>query len=102
MTPCVNTGCKMFGTSQNNYLCSTCFAEQKQQLNDCRTTSPPLLNSNNNNTDCLKTNEIKKEYNSDSHSDDLKVSLNSPKNKLVEEDLVITCANSNFYVPTSI
>ena len=91
ITPCVNTGCKMFGTSQNNYLCSTCFAEQKQQLNDCRT-SPQIINSNQN----------KKEFDLDSHSDHLKVSLNSPKSKLVDEDLVISCANSNFYVPTTI
>lgn len=97
VTPCVNTGCKMFGTSQNNYLCSTCFAEQKQQFNDCRI--PTKANSS---ADSLqKTGENNKSV-SDSHSDDLKVPLNSPKSKLVDEDLVISCANSNFYVPTSI
>ncbi|CAG2169067.1 unnamed protein product [Oppiella nova] len=96
LTLCVNTGCKMFGTLHNNYLCSSCFAQQKQQLTD---------NDNNytNSTDCHKPNDISKEVDLESDSQHLKVSLNSPKSKLVDEDLVtVKVGLSNFYVPTSI
>jgi len=31
----------------------------------------------------------------------MKVSLTSPKTKIVDDDVVISCANSHFYVPTS-
>ncbi|CAG2105833.1 unnamed protein product [Medioppia subpectinata] len=98
LTLCVNTGCKMFGTSHNNYLCSSCFAQQKQQLNENHVNSTTITN------DCNKTNDMSNDVNIGSDSQHLKVSLNSPKSKLVDEDLpvVIKCANSNFYVPTSI
>jgi hypothetical protein len=92
---CVNTGCKMFGTQQNNYLCSTCFAEQKQKL----TNNTNVINvTNSKDNDNYKLDDISKAYQIE---EDMKVSLTSPKTKIVDEEVVITCANSHFYVPTS-
>ncbi|XP_054159022.1 OTU domain-containing protein 7B-like [Oppia nitens] len=101
---CVNTGCKMFGTSANNYLCSACFEQQKQHLKESQTnyiTSNLDIKTNGNKSDNI--NKVL-DFQSDSHSvsQDLKVSLNCEKSKLVDEELDICCANSHFYVPTNI
>lgn len=32
---CVTTGCLNYGTAATSYLCSSCFADQKQEMNKC-------------------------------------------------------------------
>ncbi|RWS07153.1 OTU domain-containing protein 7B-like protein, partial [Dinothrombium tinctorium] len=34
-TQCVNSGCNSFGTSATNYLCASCFTNQKKELSKC-------------------------------------------------------------------
>lgn len=84
---CVNPGCKMYGSADTNYLCSSCFTDQKNEL---------IKNGINKNSDCdiTKSKELKHIYDSP-FEDDVKKPLNKET-----EDCVITCANSHFYVTT--
>lgn len=87
---CVNTGCKMFGTQEYNYLCSSCFADQKEELIKNQTSNGDKQIA------CDKSDSNSKVFSSKLENN-MKVPLTSRDN----DDIVIRCANSHFYVATS-
>ncbi|RWS30286.1 OTU domain-containing protein 7B-like protein [Leptotrombidium deliense] len=46
-TQCVNTGCNSFGTSATNYLCSSCYCDQKKELSKCVSSEVKSVSSDN-------------------------------------------------------
>lgn len=89
-TQCVNTGCKSPGSSSTNYLCSSCFTEQKEELFKTK------FSFNGSGSDKPPVNHLSLNIKQNDEISEVPLSNTASKTN----DSVVKCANSQFYVVT--